>query len=365
MCFTNTPGTIKALAAFCFCINMFNLVYLFMRYQELLPAQAQQLRIQVESVMPDVKNLDKYMARRNGVIFVSMFAAISVLFDYVLYVGVDSQKPRLILCAWTWGIIDSSFDAAIGIASGNLSFMDGLARTPAPIEVTVLTEKPLYHVYGKSVQRLDAAPELRSPFTPATPAEKGPHDNETESSVRAPREQVSDYQSTIVDHEAYRLTEEQSTVLLLYVLLRLIFKVVALSGIKDFASRVAIECEKRKLALQLGHEAETVSLEEPDVPGPPQSKRKIAMPPQDMPAPRPPPPPVVPPFIPGMPGIPFPPPPGFIAQPLPGGRGPPPPPGMLGGPEIRSPAPPGFLFPPPSVVPYPTVDPTAFGNRPQ
>ncbi|KAH7954922.1 hypothetical protein HPB49_022818 [Dermacentor silvarum] len=332
------------------CVNMFNLVYLFMRYEELLPAQAQQLRNQVESVMPDVKNLDKYMDRRDGVIFVSLFAAISVLFDYVLYLGVDSQKPRLILCAWTWGIIDSSFDAAIGIASGNMSFMD--------------------HLHGKSIQRLGAAPEVRSPLTPATPAEKGPPNNETVSSARAPREQVIDYQSTIVDHEAYRLTQEQSTVLLLYVLFRLIFKVVALAGIKDFASRVAIECEKRNLALQLGYEAETVSLEEPAVPGPPKS-RKIAMPvPQDLPAPKALPPPVVPHFIPGMPGIPFPPPPGFIAQPPPDGKeppdgkGPPPPPGMLAASDTRSPAPPGFLFPPPSVVPYPTVDPTSFGNRP-
>ncbi|XP_075741897.1 uncharacterized protein LOC142793510 [Rhipicephalus microplus] len=95
MCFTNTPGTIKVLAAFCFCVNMFNLVYLFMRYQELLPSKAQQLRSQIESVMPDVKNLDKYMPQRDGTIFVSLFAAISAFFDYILYVGVDSVSHKI------------------------------------------------------------------------------------------------------------------------------------------------------------------------------------------------------------------------------------------------------------------------------
>ncbi|KAL1431346.1 hypothetical protein MTO96_014203 [Rhipicephalus appendiculatus] len=326
---------------------MFNLVYLFMRYQELLPATAQQLRSQVESVVPDVKNLDKYLPRRDGVIFVGLFAAISVFFDYILYVGVDSQKPRMILCAWTWGIIDSSFDAAIGIASGNMSFMDGLARTPAPVDVTVPTEKPLFHVYGKSIQERGAELELRLPPTPAkftAATKKYSHDNETEPSARAPKEQVVDYQSTIIDHDTYRLTQEQNAVLLIYVILRLIFKVVALAGIKDFASRVAIENEKRSLALQLGHEAETVSLEEPTAPMPATWKRRMAMPVAVLPPPpKPPPTPVVPPYIPGAPDIPFPPPPGFIVQPSPHGRGPPPPPGFR--PEFEGPPGPGVPLP--------------------
>ncbi|XP_075741896.1 uncharacterized protein LOC142793494 [Rhipicephalus microplus] len=173
---------------------------------------------------------------------------------------------------------------------------------------------------------------------------------------------IVDYQSTIVDHDTYRLTQEQNAVLLMYVLFRLIFKVVALAGIKDFASRVAIENEKRSLALQLGREAETVSLEEPTTPMPPQSKRRSAMPIAVLPPPpKPPPTPVVPPYIPGAPGIPFPPPPGFIVQPHPGGRGPPPPPGFR--PEAEAPPGPGFLFPPPSVLPHPTVDRAVHGYR--
>ncbi|XP_037505399.1 amyloid beta A4 precursor protein-binding family B member 1-interacting protein-like [Rhipicephalus sanguineus] len=233
------------------------------------------------------------------------------------------------------------------------------------MEITVLTEKPLFHVYGKSIQRHGVESERRLPLTPATPAGAGkevPRDNETEPSVRAPREQVVDYQATIVDHDAYRLTQEQSAILLMYVLFRLIFKVVALAGIKDFASRVAIECEKRNLALQLGHEAETVTLEEPTTPTPPKSKRRMAMPIAVLPPPpKPPPTPVVPPYIPGMPDVPFPPPPGFIVQPPPHGRGPPPPPGLR--PEFQAPPGPGFLFPPPSVLPHPTMGNAAHGHR--
>ncbi|XP_077520078.1 uncharacterized protein LOC144129891 [Amblyomma americanum] len=338
MCFTNTPGTIKALAAFCFCINMFNLVYLFMRYHELLPVEAQRLRDNIENVMPDVKNLDKYMTRRDGNIFVGAFAAISIAFDFVLYVGVDSQQPQLILSAWTWGIIDSSFDAAIGIASGNMSFMDGLARTPEPVEIGATTEHSL-HVYGKSIQRLGTEQTYQSQLTAVTtaPTEADSRDNHTES-VRTPREQVVNYQSTIVDHDAHRLTEEQTSVLLLYVIFRLIFKVVALAGIKDYASRVAVEREKRELALQLGYEADTVSLEEPFVPGPPKSKRGST---SGVWKPTPTPPAAGP--AGGPPGAP---------------AGPAPSPGIVLPPGLEPPPPPGFrfLFPPPAVLPYPKTD---------
>ncbi|KAK8763996.1 hypothetical protein V5799_033395, partial [Amblyomma americanum] len=60
MCFFNTPGAIKVLAAFCFCVNMFNLIYLFIRYYDLMPPDALRIRKDIESVIPDVKNLDKY-----------------------------------------------------------------------------------------------------------------------------------------------------------------------------------------------------------------------------------------------------------------------------------------------------------------
>ncbi|KAK8763995.1 hypothetical protein V5799_033398 [Amblyomma americanum] len=274
--------------AFCFlpaqCINMFNLVYLFMRYHELLPVEAQRLRDNIENVMPDVKNLDKYMTRRDGNIFVGAFAAISIAFDFVLYVGVDS-------------------------------------------------------VYGKSIQRLGTEPTYQSQLTAVTtaPTEADSRDNHTES-VRIPREQVVDYQSTIVDHDAHRLTEEQTSVLLLYVIFRLIFKVVALAGIKDYASRVAVEREKRELALQLGYEADTVSLEEPFVPGPPKSKRGST---SGVWKPTPTPPAAGP--AGGPPGAPAGPArsPGIV---LPPGLEPPPPPGFR------------FLFPPPAVLPYPKTD---------
>nr|XP_037276528.1 P30 adhesin-like [Rhipicephalus microplus] len=120
---------------------------------------------------------------------------------------------------------------------------------------------------------------------------------------------IVDYQSTIVDHDTYRLTNE-----------------------------------KRSLALQLAHEAETVSLEDPTPPMPPNSKRRsifasrhATVSPQLLPIP------VVPPCILGAPDIPFPPPPGFILQPHPDGRGPPPPPGFQ--PEVAAPPGPGFLLP--------------------
>ncbi|KAG0444395.1 hypothetical protein HPB47_013840, partial [Ixodes persulcatus] len=60
MCFTNTAFSIKLLSAFCFCVNTFNVIYLFMRHHDLLPDEMKALRRAVEKVLPDVKNLDKY-----------------------------------------------------------------------------------------------------------------------------------------------------------------------------------------------------------------------------------------------------------------------------------------------------------------
>ncbi|KAH7954921.1 hypothetical protein HPB49_022817 [Dermacentor silvarum] len=103
---------------------MFNLIYLIMRYHDLLPPDALQVKQQIERVMPDVKNLDKYLSRRQGAVFLSSLAGISVVFDFILFVGVEQQQPGLILSAWLWGVVDCSFDAAVGIASGNFTFMD-------------------------------------------------------------------------------------------------------------------------------------------------------------------------------------------------------------------------------------------------
>ncbi|XP_077552314.1 uncharacterized protein LOC144166658 [Haemaphysalis longicornis] len=200
MCFTNTPASIKVVAAFCFGINMFNLIYLFMRYNELLPKDAQKVRREIESVMPDVKNLDKYMTPRQGTILVSSLAGISILFDSILFLGVGYEQPSMILSAWTWGVIDCAFDFAIGIASANMTFMDEYRKTQ---EYTAT--QPGGPPVGNATEYAMA---------PVTVAPKN-------------------------DHDAHRLGAGQLTLLLLYVLLRLSFKVVALAGIKHFASHVA------------------------------------------------------------------------------------------------------------------------------
>ncbi|KAH6920513.1 hypothetical protein HPB50_028499 [Hyalomma asiaticum] len=103
---------------------MFNLIYLFMRYHGLLPPDALFIKQEIETVIPDVKNLDKYLPRRDGTVFLTSLAGISVVFDFILYAGVERQQPGMILSAWMWGVIDCSLDAAIGIASGNFTFMD-------------------------------------------------------------------------------------------------------------------------------------------------------------------------------------------------------------------------------------------------
>ncbi|KAH9372805.1 hypothetical protein HPB48_001321 [Haemaphysalis longicornis] len=114
---------------------------------------------------------------------------------------------------------------------------------------------------------------------------------------------------------------EQTMALALYVAFRLIFKTVALAGIKDFASRVSIELEKRELALGLGCEAESVSLTEPPVPARPKTGRGLSKPSPIRP------------------------------RPSPSRRTYEPP-----QPPLESPRPIGFLFPPPTVPPYPAVD---------
>ncbi|KAL3178260.1 hypothetical protein MRX96_038770 [Rhipicephalus microplus] len=123
-----------------------------------------------------------------------------------------------------------------------------------------------------------------------------------------------------------------------------------------------LQKEKRSLALQLGHEAETVSLEEPTPPMPPNSKRRskfayrhATVSQQLLPTP------VVPPCIPGAPDIPFSPPAGFNVQQHPDSSGPPHPPGSR--PEVEAAPCPGFLFPLRSVLLHPTMNRTVHGHR--
>ncbi|KAM7292440.1 hypothetical protein ISCGN_025600 [Ixodes scapularis] len=171
------------------CVNTFNVIYLFMRHHDLLPDEMKALRRAVEKVLPDVKNLDKYLEPSPGFIFLSSLAGISAVFDFVLFAGVENENRRLILSAWLWGIVDASFDVAVGIFSGNFSFLDGLARSTW----------------------------------------KGP----------SMRPQVS----------------EQVAVLVTYVILRLIFKMVALAGIRDFSAQLELNRYKKWMALDIARQA--------------------------------------------------------------------------------------------------------------
>ncbi|KAL1431345.1 hypothetical protein MTO96_014202 [Rhipicephalus appendiculatus] len=278
MCFPNSPAPIKALAAFCFCVNTFNLIYLFMRYHELLPPDAVMIKQEIESVMPDVKNLDKYLAPREGTIFLGALAGISVVFDFLLYVGVEQKQPGLILSAWMWGVIDCSLDAAVGIASGNLTFMDSLSREPKTTTVTEPEDKSLIlyrKMYGNTTT------QQTTPTTIFATDDEGPRSNDTEyararkatlrrkmygnsimmhkmptTSATSPRDMYASSHTVPVladisafNTTVYRLTDEQVSVLVFYIILRLTLKLIALAGIKDYASQVVIQRQRRYLEM--------------------------------------------------------------------------------------------------------------------
>ncbi|CAN7939113.1 unnamed protein product, partial [Ixodes hexagonus] len=102
-----------------------NLVYLVLRHRDDLPEELQDVKESIEKVLPDVKNIDRY--GKEGTILLCSLAAISLVFDVVLYAGVDHDQYSMIWSAWAWGIVDCSFDFVIGIASGNMTFMDTVA----------------------------------------------------------------------------------------------------------------------------------------------------------------------------------------------------------------------------------------------
>ncbi|XP_077520075.1 uncharacterized protein LOC144129888 [Amblyomma americanum] len=282
MCFFNTPGAIKVLAAFCFCVNMFNLIYLFIRYYDLMPPDALRMRKDIESVIPDVKNLDKYLAPRDSTVFLSSLAAISVVFDYILYIGVEQQHPGLILSAWLWGIIDCSFDAAIGIASGNMTIMDSLARQPDFVPTTKPVESSL-DIYRKTYGTAPL-PKTVKPLTTQEP----PLSNDTEY-VHARKKQVVGNQEAIAGTELYRPHVHCGA------------QVGALAGIKDYASYVVAQRQTQQLDKRLDYEAEEASIKAAADAGVQQVAVESCVPVQPMLpplelVPQMPPPPTVPPY---------------------------------------------------------------------
>ncbi|XP_054930190.1 uncharacterized protein [Dermacentor andersoni] len=74
--------------------------------------------------------------------------------------------------------------------------------------------------------------------------------------------QVSGYESSAANSTAYRLTEEQTAVLVVYVILRLAFKLVALAGIKDYSSYVMAQRQRRQLVKRLDYEAQETSIKD-------------------------------------------------------------------------------------------------------
>ncbi|KAL3208881.1 hypothetical protein MRX96_052433 [Rhipicephalus microplus] len=157
---------------------MFNLIYLFMRYHELLPPDAVLIRQEMESIMPDVKNLDKYLAPRDGTYLSEHSRRPSALHSISSFTWEwNNSSPGLILSAWMWGVIDCSLDAAVGIASGNLTFMDSLSREPKTSPVTESADKSLIlyrKMYGNTTT------QQTTPTTIIATDDEGPRSNDTE-----------------------------------------------------------------------------------------------------------------------------------------------------------------------------------------
>ncbi|XP_065308791.1 uncharacterized protein [Dermacentor albipictus] len=278
MCFPNTPASIKVLAAFCFCVNMFNLIYLFMRYQDLLPPDARLVKQEIEKVMPDVKNLDKYLTRRDGALFLGSLAGTSVMFDFILYVGVERIYRK------------AHGSATVSHKMTKINATGGDRRT-----------------------------------------------------VHAPSQKVlvSGYESIAANSTAYRLTEEQTAVLVVYIILRLAFKLMALAGIKDYSSYVMTQRQRRQLEKRRDYEAQQTNIMDPSGVQTQDSMRGFSVPlPVMMP----------PGELAPMPPEPLAPPPGHVTPP----PGPlPHPPGHLPPPQGPLPYPPGPVTPPPGPLPHP------------
>ncbi|XP_065308790.1 uncharacterized protein [Dermacentor albipictus] len=351
MCFPNTPASIKVLAAFCFCVNMFNLIYLFMRYQDLLPPDARLVKQEIEKVMPDVKNLDKYLTRRDGALFLGSLAGTSVMFDFILYVGVERQQPSLILSAWLWGVVDCSVDAAVGIASGNWTFMDLYRRMYGNTTAQQTTSTTIATDEGPRGNDTEYArgrkkPIYRKAHGSATVSHKMTKINATggdRRTVHAPSQKVlvSGYESIAANSTAYRLTEEQTAVLVVYIILRLAFKLMALAGIKDYSSYVMTQRQRRQLEKRRDYEAQQTNIMDPSGVQTQDSMRGFSVPlPVMMP----------PGELAPMPPEPLAPPPGHVTPP----PGPlPHPPGHLPPPQGPLPYPPGPVTPPPGPLPHP------------
>ncbi|XP_064482632.1 uncharacterized protein LOC135395332 isoform X2 [Ornithodoros turicata] len=304
---------------------------MFMRYEDLLPTEPTHPLKLLEEIAPAVKNLDRYMTPMEGTLVVGGLAAISIVFDACLYVGVENEKPHLVLAAWAWGILDSAFDFTIGVAAANMSFMDGLARPtehptterpstrygqynpgrepervvmepkPEETEADNLTasmtagaaegrKRPRDVVVDEEQGRLPGLarptehPTTEQPSTrygqynPGREPERvvmepNPEeieaDNLTASMTAGAEERRKRPRDLVVDEEPGRLPDAKLTVLLLYVVFRLVFKVVALAGIKEYVSWMREGIRKKELAEKLGKMALPVTVKSPPAACPP------------------------------------------------------------------------------------------------
>ncbi|XP_064487520.1 uncharacterized protein LOC135399705 isoform X2 [Ornithodoros turicata] len=141
----------------------------------------------------------------------------------------DTDSRCMVLSAWMWGVVDASLDFCIGIASGNMSFMDAIARktTTPPTESSPR--------YADAYRRTTSGSE---PIEKGNPANKYRIDNETEY-FDAPLEvEPNALVTPEPEEQPVRLPVGRLLYLIAYVILRLVIKTIALAGIQDYASRM-------------------------------------------------------------------------------------------------------------------------------
>ncbi|XP_064482633.1 uncharacterized protein LOC135395332 isoform X3 [Ornithodoros turicata] len=297
MCYANTILRIKLLAAFCFCVNVGNVLYMFMRYEDLLPTEPTHPLKLLEEIAPAVKNLDRYMTPMEGTLVVGGLAAISIVFDACLYVGVENglarptehpttERPstrygqynpgrepeRVVMepkpeeteadnltASMTAGAAEGRKRPRDVVVDEEQGRLPGLARpTEHPTTEQPSTRYGQYNP-GREPERVVMEPN----------PEEIEADNLTASMTAGAEERRKRPRDLVVDEEPGRLPDAKLTVLLLYVVFRLVFKVVALAGIKEYVSWMREGIRKKELAEKLGKMALPVTVKSPPAACPP------------------------------------------------------------------------------------------------
>ncbi|XP_077486707.1 uncharacterized protein LOC144098009 [Amblyomma americanum] len=114
MCWSNARTTLLFVSLVCMCMNGFNLSSRAFGYRDKLKQN------NISAYLPDVTDLSKWLNGRKASDSIIMgLAGVSLIFDFVLFVGAAREHAGMIEVSGFWGSIDCAADAVIGFLSAN------------------------------------------------------------------------------------------------------------------------------------------------------------------------------------------------------------------------------------------------------